>query len=472
VSIVDNKGEPMTEDADPPAHVSPGGRRGRILSGYPALQSSAYRRFLFALLMSELGLYAFETALFWTALESTGSATLVGVLYAALIAPVLLLTIPVGMATDRIGPRRLMLVSSAAAGIVLVLAAVLVGEGRLTPTFAIGLAVAEGVFFGFWAVPAQVLTTRVVERRHITSAIGLAALPAGIGSIGGGALGGIVLETAGPRATFVLAAACVGISVFAVASLPKLVGLESGGRAMALRDATDAFRFMRTSPVVLSLVFLAAIAALFVMSRYALFPSLVRDVLEAGPASLGLLISATGVGSIAGALANDGLGRRLGQGRVLVLGLAASGLALAALGLVGSPLPALAFGAAIATGYVVHQVTVGGLLQLLAPARMRGRVVATFDLVRLGLVPIGGLVAGLLSDGLDTAFVFLVFGLLTVAGAVGTALLWRPTWSLAVDDAGLVEARFPSGWRSISQAETDPDVNLPREQTERNPRRR
>jgi hypothetical protein len=59
------------------------------VSTFAAIREPAYRRLLFAMTVSETGLYAFETALFWTAFVRSGSTLEVGLLYAGLIVPVL-----------------------------------------------------------------------------------------------------------------------------------------------------------------------------------------------------------------------------------------------------------------------------------------------------------------------------------------------------------------------------------------------
>ncbi len=143
------------------------------MRSFDALRVPAYRRLLVALTVIELGLYAFETALFWTVLEETGSAVHVSLLFSALLVPVLILTVPIGILVDRIGPRGPLLWSSVAAALVVGVAALLAATSRITFEAALALSVAEGVFFGCFAIPAQVLAGRVVEARLLPSAVGL-----------------------------------------------------------------------------------------------------------------------------------------------------------------------------------------------------------------------------------------------------------------------------------------------------------
>jgi MFS family permease len=390
------------------------------MPAFAALRVPAYRRLLLGVTSTEVGLYAFETALFWTVLERTGSAVHVSLLFVGLMLPVLVLTVPIGVLTDRVGPRTLLLWSSIAAAFVVGLAGVLAATTGVGFEVALLLAVAEGVFFGCYAVPAQVVAGRVVDRAHISSAIGLSAIPSGVGSIIGGALGGFLLTVSGPAPTFIVAAVGLALSVPAIAGLPALPGLEHAG-GMALTDVRSALRWVRASPVATAIVLLGAVAGLFVMSRFSLLPVVVRDVLEGGPGDLGLLTTGGGAGMLLGTVMTDVSGRRLGRGRALLLALALAALGLAGLGVSSVVGVAVALAGLIAAATMIYHLTSATLLQLLAPARMRGRVLAIFDVIRLGFVPVGSLAAGAVVDGLGASSVLLVYGGLTLAAVVVTA---------------------------------------------------
>ena len=166
------------------------------------------------------------------------------------------------------------------------------------------------------------------------------------------------------------------------------------------------------------------------MSRFGLVPVLVHDVLHAGPAALGLIVMAGGIGSILGTVvpmprapAATGTGaahraRRLPDLPCTVLG-SAPHLAVA-----------LVAAGAITGSLIVYHVTSMTVLQVLAPARMRGRVLAIYDLVRLGMVPPGSLIAGLLVPAIGVTGVFLAFGGLVVAAVIVGTIVLRPLVAL------------------------------------------
>jgi predicted MFS family arabinose efflux permease len=407
-----------------------------LLDAFPALRVAPYRRLLVALTVTQVGLHAFETTLFWTALEETGSAVLVGLLLIGLVVPVLVLTVPVGLIVDRFGPRRLLLPASIAATAMIGVAAVLTASQGLSYEVALILGVAEGTFFACWAIPAQVLGSRIVDRDQMPSAIGLSMLPSGIGSSLGGLSGGIILQAAGPVAVFALATGCLGLAAVAISGLPNLPGFGTGaGRTLVIGQLRDALGWVRTTPVALAVIALGSAVGFLAMSRFGLVPGFVRDVLGAGPAALGLMTMAGGIGTIAGTVLVDAAGRRLRRGPVLLTALGAAGLALATLGVAPHLAIALGLAGLITMSMIIYHVTSMTLLQVLAPSRMRGRVLAIFDLVRLGVVPLGSLAAGLLVPEIGVTVVFLLFGgLLVAAGAVATVAC-RPLVELQIEAA-------------------------------------
>jgi MFS family permease len=350
--------------------------------------------------------------------------------------PVLVLTIPVGLVVDRFGPRRLLLPASIAATAIVGLATVLTSTLGLSYEAALLLGIAEGAFFACWAIPAQVLGSRIVDREQMPSAIGLSMLPSGIGSSLGGLSGGIILQGAGPVAVFALATGCLALATIAVSGLPNLPGFGAGaGHTLVMGQLSDALSWVRTTPVALAVIALGLAVGFFLMSRFGLIPGFVRDVLGAGPAALGLMTMAGGIGTIAGTVLVDAAGRRLRRGPVLLTALGAAGIGLATLGVAPNLVVALVLAGLITMSMIIYHVTSMTLLQVLAPPRMRGSVLAVFDLVRLGVVPLGSLAAGVLVPEVGVTVVFVAFGgLLGTAGVVAT-LACRPLVELQIESA-------------------------------------
>jgi MFS family permease len=136
-----------------------------------------------------------------------------------------------------------------------------------------------------------------------------------------------------------------------------------------------------------------------------------------------VLVSAMGVGSIAGALVNGSHGRtgpRLIAGGALAFGVAA--LLAAAMPTLALEIPVLAL---LGAASVTFAATINSTLQLAVSPEMRGRVMALYSVVFLGSTPIGGPLTGWLAESYDPRVALLL------AGVTGISAAWAAKVSFA-----------------------------------------
>jgi MFS family permease len=384
--------------------------------------STGYRRYFLAATLAAVGIWVYQPSIEWIVLTETGQAGAVGLLQTALIVAVAIATLPSGVLTDRFGARRTLAVSLLGIGVSIAVVAAVAAADRLTFGTALVLTFGLGIFDGLYGVPVVLLLPQVVEPRYLGAAIGLSFLTSGIGRLIGGPLGGTVLQVAGPVLAFVPAAICLAVSALVIATTPLLRGSEQrvrGGRG----NLGNAVRYLPRERVVLAVTALATLSALSIFAYSALLPAYTRDNLGGESATLGLLSGAGGVGTILGALAMEGLGKRLGRGRVLVLTFLAAGLAVGALGL--SQL--LPVGVVLAAAITFFAIIFGGtaqlLVQTLPPPGLRAGVVALYTFVYYCVLPVGTAAVGALADRVGVTAVMLGMTALTIVGAVIVVLL-------------------------------------------------
>jgi MFS family permease len=139
------------------------------------------------------------------------------------------------------------------------------------------------------------------------------------------------------------------------------------------------------------------------------------------------------VGAVAGALLVPGLAARLGRRQLLMYGLVALPSALVLYGLAPTPVLAVLALALVGGAYICVFSGLGTVVQLRAPAEMRGRVVSVYFLALGTLYPVGALIEGPIGDrvGLGQVTVGAAVVLLALLGA--TRVL-RPDRFLALDD--------------------------------------
>ena len=147
------------------------------------LRLGIYRRFLAAAICTGVGVWIFQTAIYWAGLQSGSTAT-VGILVAVLSLPSLLLTIPAGVLTDRAGPFWLLFVGQVAPAVACIAGIALVGpDGGIALEPAILVTFVVGAAYALWSVPALVYVTRSVPPELLGPAISLMVLQFATGRI-------------------------------------------------------------------------------------------------------------------------------------------------------------------------------------------------------------------------------------------------------------------------------------------------
>ncbi len=397
------------------------------------LAIGTYRRFLAAAIFSGVGLWIFQTALYWTSLQS-GSTETVGILLAVLTLPSLILTIPAGYLTDRVGSFWLLFIGQAAPAIACTCGVALVAAGG--GTIALGPAalvtVAVGAAYAMWNVPALVYVTRVVPVRIMGTAISLMVLQYATGRIIGGALGGVLVGLGGASLAFGVSAALFGLGALVVLALPKVAGLEVRSGS-TLSGMVEAVRWLRLAPATLALVVLGAVTSFVGYAYIPLLGALSRDVIGAGSGGLGLLTSTSGIGMFASALTANAFGVRLGRGRGVISAMVLGALAMAALGV--SSMLWLSVLLVMVVAYLGSTRSSLGafLLQSLTPPRMRGRVASLADFIGQLMSLVGSLAVGTLAVSWGPTAVLAAAAMFIVAMVVIVVVLSPRILTLDVD---------------------------------------
>ena len=288
--------------------------------------------------------------------------------------PLLLFALPAGVIADRLS-RKLVFIASLlidAAITALLLVVTVSGAATLWPylalSFASGCSAALGnpAVRSMWPtlIPLPLLTSGLALRSTVFQGTVI------VGPAAGGLLYAVEPELVFATGTGLMLAAAVlaaRIRPRAVEAAPvEIVGTRLGGLLAGLR-------FVRRTPVLLGAISLDLVAVLF-GGAVALLPLFARDVLEVGPAGLGVLRSAPAVGAlVAGVLLTRRPIRGL-AGRKLLLVVGVFGAAMLVFGLSRSF--GLSFAALAVSGFadMVSMNIRATIVALATPDALRGRV--------------------------------------------------------------------------------------------------
>ncbi len=421
----------IPDEPQPPAVA----RRG--LRGLSSLQPLRHRDFALvwsAALVSNIGSWVQTVAIGVLVTELTGQARWTGLVAAAAFLPIGLLSPVGGVMADRADRRRLLLLTTLGEVGFASLLAVLAATGSVTPANLAAMALGGGCMAAFGFPAYQAILPDLVPQEDLLGAISLSSAQYNLGRVIGPALAGLILAVGSYTFAFVVNAVSFGAVFLAIALVrlppPRPDPDETGG--IGRRIVTGA-RGGWAEPGCRAAILAIGVAALLLSPFIALIPAVAVKLFDAGERGTSILVTAQGVGAVAGALALAPLAHRFGRRRVLMANLVLLPGLLALYALAPSlPLATLAL-AGVGAGYIGILSGLGTVVQLRAPRVLRARILSLYG-VALGVVyPIGAVIQGSLGDR---------FGLrrVTVAGAavflavVLAARALRPDLALALDD--------------------------------------
>ena len=408
----------------PPA--GPGSPRlpSRIQRSFPALASPVYRRFLLGSMIATVGGFMQQTAQGWLVLELTNSPALLGLAGAIAGLPTLFLAVVAGVLADRLDRRKLLVATNAASALFAFLLALLTTLGLVAYWHVLVLAFLAGLAMTIQMPASQAIVSTIVDRTSIGNAVALNSAQYNLTRIVAPALAGLFIAAGVLELGFWVNAIALALVAVLIAGLP-IPSPRTADRVQAAlwRDLQDGVRFVGANRTLAVVVLLPAVPALLVLNYLTFIPVYARDILQTGAAGLGLLTGAIGVGALIGALSVATLRPAGGSGRLMLGGLTIVGVGLTVFALSRSLPISMAALALQGAFQVAYYSTTNTLIQVLVPARLRGRVLSLYVLTSIGLIPVANLVGGALAEVYGVESVLAAGGLLTVAIVLLVVLL-------------------------------------------------
>jgi MFS family permease len=181
-----------------------------------------------------------------------------------------------------------------------------------------------------------------------------------------------------------------------------------------MRGIREGLSYVRHTPQARLVLAIVTVVSTLGFNFHVILPLLASETLDTGPRVFGILSAFFGGGALTGALLSAALGRA--SWKVLVAGTGGFSLSLLALAPVTTVWPAAVLLFATGACFSLWTANANTILQLGAPDQLRGRVVSIYLWAFAGLAPVGGLLAGWLTEVGGTALSF------TVAGGTGLAM--------------------------------------------------
>jgi MFS family permease len=393
------------------------GLRGVIVDIAPLRASADYRRLWAADLVASSAHELVAVAVPYQVFILTRSSLAVGLVGAAELVPLLLGSLAAGAVVDAHDRRRLILIAQVGAAACALVLALLAASGSPPVAAIYGVAAAVAAFASIEAPVRNASIPELVGSHYLPPALALNQIVGQVTSLAGPALAGVLLATTGVTAVYVTAVAAFAIALVAVTRVRPLPPANAGEATRGWAAVKEGLAFARSTPVLLSTFVIDLNAMIFGMPR-ALFPALAVTTYHVGPDGLGLMYAAPGAGALLGAAASGWVGGVRRQGLAVIVSVVAWGAAIVAFGLVPRDWFPLALVLLAAAGWadVVSAVFRNTILQLVAPAAMRGRLSALHIAVVTSGPRLGDVEAGTVAALTSVRFSVVSGGLACIAG--------------------------------------------------------
>ena len=408
-----------------------------LVTARPAARRLPLYGWLTADAVSLLGTRISMIAIPWLVLITTGSPTRTGLVAAAEITPMVLLKAFGGPLVDRVGPRRMAIGADSLSFVVVGLIPLLHHAGALSFPVLLALVAVAGALRGPGDAASTALVPALVERAGVPyeRATGLSsAIERGATMVGAALAGGLVATIGAANAVAVDAvsfALCALVLVVTTRSLEPH-GLDQahqqdGATAETPASYADQLRagwsFLRHDAVLMSLCVMVAVTNLLDLAWSAvLLPVWAHDS-GAGVGAVGVVFSVWGGASMLGSVVAAAYGTRLPRFATYLVAFLVTGLPRFVLFALGVPLwaiLAMCVVGGLSSGFL--NPVLGAVQFERIPREMVGRVTALSSALCWSLMPLGGVLGGVLVSGIGLSPALVVVGVAYFATTMAPAL--------------------------------------------------
>lgn len=393
----------------------------RIAKTLAPLRHSDFRRLWTGTFFATAGQWIQQATLGWVVYEVTRSPTVLGAVIGVRAIPMFLLAPITGYIADRYDKRRALALSQLLMVVISVSLAGLLAYDAVEVWHLFAFSLLSGVGAVFDRTLRNTLVFSSVPRTDVANAVALNSIAFSVTRAVGPGIAGFLIASVGAAWNFAIQGLLyVGVCL-AVLSLSAPIAPTQPRRAgTAWGDMKEGIRFAMTDPVARVTFVTGLVPPLLLIPGFsALMPIFAADVYKAGPEGLGLMLSAVGVGGIAGGLVAAWTTRYERTGLVQTLALIVFSASMLCFALSPTVELALVWLALAGIAEMVHFTIHVTTLQMCAPEEMRGRVSSLLPLFP-ACISVGALLAGALADILPVEIVVILLVTLALV-IVGTA---------------------------------------------------
>ncbi len=368
---------------------------------FSSLKSRAYRIYYFGMLGQWTAMNMQIVARSYLIYHISNSGAILGLAALANAIPTILVSLPGGALADRIPKKDILLYTQLGTMLVSLTVALSLTFGYLSPEregswwILIVASAVQGTFMGLMMPARQSIIAELVEDEQIMNAVSLNTMGMSSLRILGPMAAGFLIDAVGYNVVYFIASAMYGIAGLCMILVPKTAPQYSGS-GNALKDIIDGVEYIRREKTIMLII----VATLFVMlcgiPFMQLMPMITEDILGVGPSGMGILLSVSGAGAIAGSVFLASAPSRK-RGSIMLASGFIMGLALLVFAFSRSWPLSIIMVIFVGLGQSGHRTAGNTLVQYYTEPEYRGRVMS-FMMMEMGFSSLGTFFAGIMAD--------------------------------------------------------------------------
>lgn len=361
---------------------------------FAPLREPVFRRIWIASLLSNFGQLILGVGAAWEMTRLSDNPSMVALVQTALMIPMMLVALPAGAVADMFDRRKIAMLGLAFASLMGTLLTVLAFAGMTTPWTLLTFCMLIGAGVALYAPSWQASIAEQVSERHLPAAIGLGSISYNVARSFGPALGGLIVVAFGAKAAFGMNALFYIPLCFAFLLWKRTQTVSRLPPERIDRAIVAGGRYALHSPPIRTVLTRAFLFGLTSAAYVALGPLIAKDMLQGNAATYGIMLGATGVGAVMGALMISELRERLSAEAAVRMFTLGTGLGIVIIGLSHNLILTCAgyFIVGLSNMTTVSLLNVG--VQLSAPRWVTARALSLYTSALTGGIAIGAWVWG------------------------------------------------------------------------------
>jgi MFS family permease len=405
-------------ETSPPRDTTNPARRSRMQDMVRSLRHRNFQLFFSGQLISLIGTWMDTVAEAWLVYRLTHSSLLLGIASFASQIPVFLLAPLGGLVADRFNRHRVVISTQSISMVLAGILSFLTLTKRVTVADVIILAALMGCVNAFDIPARQAFLVDMVGREDLMNAIALNSSMFNGARVVGPSIAGILVASIGEGWCF-FANSVSYIAVIAGLLFMKIERTNIQRRAVSpIEHIAEGFRFVRNTRPIAAILLLLGLVSLVGMPYTVLMPVFATKILHGNASTLGVLMGATGIGALMGALLLASRTEVRGLGRFVFISCAGFGSSLIIFSF--SRWYALSVALLVPVGFcmMVQMASSNTLIQAMVPDSLRGRTMAVYSMMFMGMAPLGALIAGASAQRVGAPITVALGGAVAICGAV------------------------------------------------------